>query len=161
MEIRQALLEEIPEIMKIYEAARRFMAEHGNPTQWVNGYPSEELVTEDCKNGELYVCVSGEQIAGVFMFTKRPDKTYGQIFQGKWLNEKPYGTMHRMASSGIQKGVSSFCLDWCFQQCGNVRGDTHKDNDVMQNVFEKNGFKRCGIIYVENNTPRLAYQREN
>ena len=95
------------------------------------------------------------------MFTKRPDKTYGQIFQGEWLNEKPYGTMHRMASSGIQKGVSSFCLDWCFQQCGNVRGDTHKDNDVMQNVFEKNGFKRCGIIYVENNTPRIAYQREN
>ena len=41
MEIRQALLEEIPEIMKIYEAARRFMAEHGNPTQWVIGYPSE------------------------------------------------------------------------------------------------------------------------
>jgi len=161
MEIRQALLEEIPEIMKIYEAARRFMAEHGNPTQWVNGYPSEELVTEDCKNGELYVCVSGEQIAGVFMFTKRPDKTYGQIFQGEWLNEKPYGTMHRMASSVIQKGVSSFCLDWCFQQCGNVRGDTHKYNDVMQNVFEKNGFKRCGIIYVENNTPRIAYQREN
>ena len=57
MEVRQALLEEISEIMKIYEAARCFMAEHGNPTQWVNGYPSEELVTEDCKNGELYVCV--------------------------------------------------------------------------------------------------------
>ena len=40
MEVRQALLEEISEIMKIYEAARCFMAEHGNPTQWVNGYPS-------------------------------------------------------------------------------------------------------------------------
>ena len=36
MEVRQALLEEISEIMKIYEAARCFMAEHGNPTQWVN-----------------------------------------------------------------------------------------------------------------------------
>ena len=153
MEIRQALLEEIPEIMKIYEAARCFMAEHGNPTQWVNGYPSEE--------GELYVCVSDEEIAGVFMFTKKPDITYREIFQGKWLNEKPYGTMHRMASSGIQKGVSSFCLDWCFKQCGNVRGDTHNDNYVMQKVFEKNGFKRCGIIYVEDGTPRIAYQREN
>lgn len=161
MEVRQALLEEIPEIMKIYEAARCFMAEHRNPTQWVNGYPSEELVTEDCKNGELYVCVSDEQIAGVFMFTKKPDITYREIFQGKWLNEKPYGTMHRMASSVIQKGVASFCLDWCFKQCGNVRGDTHNDNYVMQKVFEKNGFKRCGIIYVEDGTPRIAYQREN
>lgn len=161
MEIRKALSEEIPEIMKIYERARGFMAEHGNSTQWVNGYPSEELVTEDCTNGELYVCVDKGQLAGVFMFTTRPDFTYREIFQGKWLNEKPYGTMHRMASSGIKKGVSSFCLEWCFEKCGNVRGDTHEDNYVMQNVFEKNGFKRCGIIYVADQTPRIAYQREN
>ncbi len=33
--------------------------------------------------------------------------------------------------------------------------------NVMQKVFEKNGFKRCGIIYVEDGTPRIAYQREN
>lgn len=161
MEIRQALLEEIPEIMNIYEQAKVFMKAHENPTQWKDGYPSVELVTEDCKNGELYVCISDEQIAGVFMFTQKPDITYREIFQGKWLNEKPYGTMHRMASSGIKKGVSSFCLDWCFKQCGNVRGDTHEDNYVMQNVFEKNGFKRCGIIYVADKTPRIAYQREN
>lgn len=161
MEIRKALLEEIPEVMKIYEKARNFMAEHGNPTQWVKGYPSEELVTEDCTNGELYVCVDEGQLAGVFMFTTRPDLTYREIFQGKWLNEKPYGTMHRMASSGIKKGVSSFSLDWCFEKCGNVRGDTHEDNYVMQNVFEKNGFKRCGIIYTADQTPRIAYQREN
>ena len=113
------------------------------------------------KNKELYVCVEKGKIAGVFMFTERPDKTYREIFQGEWLNEKPYGTMHRMASSGIQKGVSSFCLDWCFKQCGNVKGDTHEDNYVMQKVFEKNGFRRCGIIYVEDGTPRIAYQREN
>lgn len=161
MEIRQALLEEIPEIMNIYEQAKVFMKAHENPTQWKDGYPSVELVTEDCKNKELYVCVEKGKIVGVFMFTERPDKTYREIFQGEWLNEKPYGTMHRMASSGIQKGVSSFCLDWCFKQCGNVKGDTHEDNYVMQKVFEKNGFRRCGIIYVEDGTPRIAYQREN
>ena len=43
----------------------------------------------------------------------------------------------------------------------NVKGDTHEDNYVMQKVFEKNGFRRCGIIYVEDGTPRIAYQREN
>ncbi len=161
MEIRKALLEEIPEVMKIYEKAREFMTEHGNPTQWMNGYPSKEIVTEDCINGELYVCVSEEKLAGVFMFTMRPDLTYKEIFQGKWLNDNPYGTMHRMASSGIKKGVSSFCLKWCFEKCGNVRGDTHEDNYVMQNVFEKNGFKRCGIIYTADQTPRIAYQKED
>lgn len=29
----------------------------------------------------------------------------------------------------------------------------------MQHLFEKNGFERCGVIYVENGTPRFAYQR--
>jgi hypothetical protein len=29
----------------------------------------------------------------------------------------------------------------------------------MQRVFEKNGFQRCGIIHVEDGTPRIAYQR--
>ena len=44
MKIRTARLEEIPEIMKIYDVARRFMQEHENPTQWKAGYPSRELV---------------------------------------------------------------------------------------------------------------------
>ena len=137
MKIRTARLEEIPEIMKIYDAARRFMQEHENPTQWKAGYPSRELVERDCKQGWLYVCEEQEVLAGVFMFCTEPDATYQKIYEGKWIQEGAYGTMHRMASSGQIKGVASFCLDWCFKQCGNVRGDTHEDNYVMQCVFEK------------------------
>ena len=29
----------------------------------------------------------------------------------------------------------------------------------MQHLLEKNGFTPCGIIYVANGTPRIAYQR--
>ena len=47
MKIRTARLEEIPEIMKIYDTARRFMQEHENPTQWKAGYPSRELVERE------------------------------------------------------------------------------------------------------------------
>ena len=159
MKIRTARLEEIPEIMKIYDTARRFMQEHENPTQWKAGYPSRELVERDCKQGWLYVCEEQETLAGVFMFCTEPDATYQKIYEGKWIQEGAHGTMHRMASSGQIKGVASFCLDWCFKQCGNVRGDTHEDNYVMQRVFEKNGFQRCGIIHVEDGTPRIAYQR--
>ena len=32
---------------------------------------------------------------------------------------------------------------------------------IMQNLLEKHGFIRCGIIYVANGTPRIAYQRHN
>lgn len=160
MRIRKAQMQEIPEIMGIYHTARNFMCAHGNETQWVDGYPSEELVEEDCRNGWLYVCEDHGEIAGVFMFYTEEEPTYRTIYEGSWLNDRPYGTMHRMASSGRVKGVSAFCLNWCFEQCRNVKGDTHADNYVMQKVFEKNGFKRCGIIHVENGSPRIAYQKE-
>lgn len=159
MKIRQAKPEELSEIMEIYDTARGFMREHGNPTQWDSGYPSRKLVEEDCREGHLYVCEEGGTLAGVFMFAMDPDPTYARIYEGQWLNDAAYGTMHRMASAGKVKGVSACCLDWCFEQCGNVRGDTHEDNYVMQRVFEKNGFQKCGIIYVEDGTPRIAYQR--
>lgn len=159
MRIRAARFEEISEIMDIYDTARRFMQEHENPTQWKEGYPSRELVERDCSKGWLYVCEVEDELAGVFMFYTEPDPTYENIYEGQWMKDGAYGTMHRMASSGRVKGVASFCLDWCFKQCGNVRGDTHEDNYVMQRVFEKSGFQKCGIIHVEDGTPRIAYQR--
>ena len=44
MEIIKANETHIPEILEIYEKARKFMKENGNPTQWEEGYPSREIV---------------------------------------------------------------------------------------------------------------------
>ena len=30
----------------------------------------------------------------------------------------------------------------------------------MRRAFERNGFERCGTIWVEDGTPRIAYQKE-
>ena len=40
-----------------------------------------------------------------------------------------------------------------------VRIDTHEDNIPMQNMIEKNGFKKCGIIYLLDGNKRLAYEK--
>ena len=34
------------------------------------------------------------------------DPTYQQIYEGTWLNNEPYGVIHRLATNGKQKGVS-------------------------------------------------------
>ena len=47
MEIRQAKLADVPSIMRIYEKARVFMENSGNPTQWAVGYPGQQLVEKD------------------------------------------------------------------------------------------------------------------
>jgi maltose O-acetyltransferase len=144
--------------MSIYESARQFMRSRGNTSQWVNGYPSEELLREDIANGHLFVgCNSTGQILYVFAFIIGDDPTYQKI-DGSWLNDRPYGTIHRLASAGLTNGVFQHCLDYCLTQIDEIRVDTHADNAPMRNAVERAGFKRCGIIYVADGTPRIAYQ---
>jgi len=38
--------------------------------------------------------------------------------------------------------------------------DTHRDNRVMQQIITSQGFTYCGIIYVSDGSPRLAYQKK-
>lgn len=159
MEIRKARIEELQEIMHIYEIGRGFMRQTGNFAQWGGGYPSEELVRSDIEAGDCYVAAEGESLEAVFAFHTRKDPTYQVIEDGAWLNEDQYGVLHRIASAGRVKGVGSQCIQWCFSQWPNLRGDTHADNHVMQHVLEKNGFVKCGRIYVEDGSPRIAYQK--
>ena len=159
MQIRKAKIEELDKIMEVYAFARRFMAEHGNPTQWGQNKPSREQVERDILEEKCHVCIQEEKIVAVFYFAKEADKTYEKIYDGSWLNDKPYGVVHRIASAGKIKGAGSFCLNWAFEQCGNLKIDTHEDNVVMQNALKKNGFEYCGIIYLLDGNPRLAYQK--
>lgn len=39
------------------------------------------------------------------------------------------------------------------------RVDTHGDNVIMRRCIERAGFVYCGIIYLLNGDPRLAYQK--
>lgn len=157
--IRKAKREELETIMEIYAAAREFMAANGNPDQWINGYPQKELILEDLDKEQLYVYETEEGIGGVFVFFMGEEPNYSRIQDGKWLNDKLYGTLHRIAVSRYGEGIASQCLSWCYRQCRNMRGDTHEKNKSMQRLFEKNGFVRCGTVFVEDGTERIAYQK--
>lgn len=161
MEIRKTNYSELDEVMSIYEHARGFMAEHGNPTQWGTTEPKRETVEQDILAGKSYVCVEQDQIVAVFYFAKGPDSTYLTIYEGSWLNDEEYSVVHRIASAGIVKGAGSFCLNWAFEQSRNLRIDTHRNNLVMQNLLKKNGFSYRGIIYLADGSERFAYQKEH
>ncbi len=157
--IRKAEIRDLEEILQIYEAARNFMAANGNPGQWVNGYPTRALVEEDLKKGQLYVYETEEGIEAAFVFFIGEEPNYCEIREGSWLNDKAYGVLHRIAAAKQGKGIASICVNWCFRNCGNMRGDTHQNNKSMQRIFEKNGFVKCGIICVEDGTDRIAFQK--
>ena len=158
MNIRKANMNDLGEALRIYAVAREYMSAHGNPTQWGSTYPPVEIVRADIENGNLYLCCEGEEAHGVFAFIEGADKTYAVIEQGEWPDDEPYNVMHRMASDGAVRGIGKAALDFCKENSGNVRADTHKDNVTMQNMLAKNGFVPCGIIHVENGSERIAYQ---
>ena len=159
MIIRKATLTDLKLVMPIFERAKVFMAQTGNPTQWIGGYPSEAVIANDIENGNLYIAEE-DKIYAVFSLIQGPDPTYSIIENGSWLNDAPYHVVHRLAASGERTGMGRYCLEWCFQQCGNLRADTHADNRIMQHILLQTGFTPCGIIYCHNATPRLSYQRK-
>ncbi len=155
--IRKAEVADLPQILEIYERARAFMRETGNPTQWQGGYPQREVLICDIQKGQLYVYETGGEIGCVFVFFIGDDPTYAHI-DGGWMSSEPYGVIHRVAGSGRERGMFSKCFDFCRSQTSHLRIDTHADNKVMQHTLEKSGFKKCGIIYLENGDPRIAYE---
>lgn len=164
MEIRKTVEADVPQLMKMYAYARDFMAKTGNPNQWgPNNWPPEELIHNDIKEGNSYVCVNDAgNVIGTFYYIEGKDiePTYINIEDGAWIDDSAYGVIHRLASDGSEKGIGKFCIDWAFNQCNHLRVDTHTDNKVMQSLLTKLGFKKCGIIHViQDNYPRYAYEK--
>lgn len=156
MTVRLAEDRDFTAILKIYDRARRFMAENGNPTQWGSIYPDPELLREDMAGRHLFVVTDEERVCGVFSFVIGPDATYAVIEDGAWHSDARYGTIHRIAGDGTG-GVFRACLTYCKEKSKYLRIDTHENNHIMQHVVTKAGFRRCGIIYTDNGTPRIAY----
>ncbi|MDP4185019.1 MAG: GNAT family protein [Bacteroidota bacterium] len=160
MNIRKTEQKDLSVVMDIYDCARNIMRKNGNTDQWINGYPSVELISKEIENSHSFVCENEQgEIVGTFCFIEGDDPTYSNIYEGQWLNDEPYGVIHRMGSNGKQKGIASESLKWCFDHCKNIRIDTHRKNLIMQNLLLKNGFTQCGIIYIQDGTERLAFQK--
>jgi hypothetical protein len=150
---------DLDEVMGIYAYARLQMKKNGNPNQWGDYHPSEETIENDIKMRNSFLITDGNEICGVFTFIIGIDPTYAVIENGQWLNDLPYGVIHRIASSGICGGIMDFALNYCESQIDNIRIDTHKDNIIMQHILESHNFTKCRTIYAEDKTSRLAYQK--
>ena len=92
------------------------------------------------------------------MFEIGDDPTYVKIDDGAWIEDSAYGVIHRIAARIGARGVVREATDFALSKIDHIRIDTHADNKVMQHVLEKIGFRRCGVIYVYDGSPREAYE---
>ncbi len=168
--IRKAVPGDLPAVLSIYESARTYMRTHGNPDQWGNDYPAEDIIKEDLRNERLYVITEDisteesttekvEKVEAVFVFFNGEEEAYNNI-EGSWTYNLPYGVIHRVASSGKIRGVTKTIFDYALTQAYYLRIDTHEDNQTMQTALLRYGFRHCGTIFYSRNnsfTKRIAY----
>ncbi|MBQ6431552.1 MAG: N-acetyltransferase [Oscillospiraceae bacterium] len=158
LKIRDATSADLNRIMKIYRYAQEFMIRTGNPHQWGYVYPDEALIRADIRDGLCKVVCDESGVHGVFALPDGEEPTYRRIENGAWLNDEPYVTIHRIAGDGQAHGLFQCAADYCKRISDNVRVDTHADNRIMQKLIERNGFLKCGTVYVRDGSPRIAYQ---
>ena len=159
--IRNAEMQDLDEICRVYEAAKAYMRSYGNNVQWVgDDFPFRKKLENDIRLSQLYKVMNGDKICGVFAYIIGVDHTYLDI-EGKWLSDKPYGTIHRLGSDGSCRGVAKTIFEWVYNNHDlDIRIDTHEVNLIMQHCLESFGFVYCGIIHIDDGTPRMAYQKE-
>lgn len=157
MEIKLTDINDLDEVLEVYSIARSYMRETGNPNQWRNTHPIKEDIIYDIENKRHYKVVNNGSIVGVFTLIDGIDETYNYI-EGAWLNDNKYVVIHKLASSQKERGILAFIINYLKSFSKDIRIDTHHENMVMQHLLDKYGFKRCGIIYLKNKEPRIAYQ---
>jgi hypothetical protein len=152
-------------VLPVFEAAKAIMRADGNHDQWgAPGFPGDALLLRDIARGGGFVISSeaeGEvekSIVAYFALLPSPEPTYSHI-DGAWLTDEPYGVIHRIASYPEVHGVFSAIIDFAAARYPHLRIDTHRDNRIMQHLIDAAGFTYCGIIWLEDGTERLAYER--
>lgn len=77
MKIRHACHNDLDTIMSVYQHAKKVMEQSGNPGQWVNGYPSRELIEGDLRKEHLFVLENEGQVEAVFVYFIGDEPAHG------------------------------------------------------------------------------------
>lgn len=165
MEFRKAVETDINDIMNIIKQAQAYFKEQG-VNQWQDNYPNVETIRNDIINKNSYVLIKYNNIVATVSVSFDKEKTYNSIYDGEWISNNEYAVIHRMAvdnnykglglSSQIIKDIEQLCLN---KGVHSIKVDTHEENLCMQKLLKKNKFQYCGIIYLENKSKRIAFEK--
>lgn len=158
MLVRQATINDVDRILELFNESRAFMRSYGNKDQWPDSYPNKEIVLNDIKLKQCFVCEDDNKDVIGTVTIAGPEAYYNSLFSGKWLNEAPYVTIHRIATGGSKKGAGKLLVKYTLDHYDNVRGDTHELNTPMQQLFLDFNFKYVGVCYLDDGIrTRLCY----
>ena len=160
MEIRKSRMEDIEKIMCVIHEAQESMRANGIP-QWQDGYPNEEVISQDIKTGNSYVLVENENVIGTAYVVAGHEPNYDYIEDGKWLNDYPYVVVSKdYKGKDCARQLMAFAESVAgMHHLHDIRIDTHHQNLPMRKFLSKLGYHACGTIYLKNGDKRIVYQK--
>ena len=163
-----ATAEDIPRIMEIVRDARDSLRRY-NVDQWQGDYPTAEVFRGDIERGECFLLRHGDEVAGFFVLSTRPEPSYDDITDGKWTADMPHCVLHRIAVAAEYRGgeMAEYLIRCAEEQCRAwgrrcIRVDTHRKNKSMQTLLRGCGFRYRGNVLVneqQHDPRRQAYEK--
>jgi hypothetical protein len=163
MILRKADLSEIDPIWEILQQAIEQRRRDGSE-QWQNGYPNQQTVHDDIKNGYGYVITENTVIIAYAAIIFGIEPAYNEI-NGQWLTNGDYVAVHRVATSNSVKGkgvatnlfrlLENLSIE---HNVYSIKVDTNFDNIPMLKILENLQYRYCGEISF-GGAPRKAYEK--
>ena len=152
---RPAVMEDIPRILEIVQAARESLGRFGID-QWQGPYPGAERFEEDIRLNQCFIVEHAGDTGAFFVLSTLPEPSYDDITDGKWSADMPCCVLHRAAvareyrGSGMSQALMR-CADEQARAYGRkcIRVDTHRKNKPMQNLLRESGYRYRGNILVD------------
>ena len=162
MELVKAEKERAAEYYRCIEDARAYHKSMGFE-QWYPGYPTQQTILDDIKNGTGFAFTDDGEVIGYCCIIIGDEPAYHEI-DGSWKTERPYAVVHRMAFSAAARGgdlsktainlIKNYCLE---SSVTAIRVDTQDENKAMQHILAREGFSYCGLIHFDGG-PKLAFE---
>lgn len=147
--IRNAVVSDLEQIMKIVEAAKSDMHSYQN-YQWDESYPKEKDFMQDVAEGTLFVYEVKGSIGGVVCINKDEPEEYKNA---AWSMSGEAFVIHRLAVSNQFRGQGIGCklIDYAEflgreHNIKHIKTDTNSINLKAQSLLKKCGYSFVGEI---------------
>ena len=162
-QFRKATVTDTAAIWHILEKAIERRKLDGS-TQWQDGYPNLQVVTNDIQKQIGYVMTTDDEIVGYCTVIVNDEPAYEAI-EGKWLTNGDFLVIHRVAISPnyvgrrLSKQLLLFVEELAqTQHIFSIKADTNFDNLAMMRIFDQLGYQYCGEVYFRGSA-RRAYEK--
>lgn len=165
IELLPASSNDISVIKNICDNARQFQRMLGFE-QWLDGYPSIEIIRADIMSGKGRLIIYYGKIIGYCVIDLEGDREYDKALEIWHNSNDAYAAVHRFALSATARGkrLSLPVLRLIEQSIARhgirvIKVDTGIENTPMQRLLTSAGFSYRGI-HTFSWGMRLAYEKE-